>query len=72
MPDLLLATKISLPILRHVLVPRKQVLRQLEGEQDGHFLTLLSAPAGYGKTATPVCESRKHEIIMRFDDYCLP
>src|SRR5512147_1724148 len=53
MPDPLLATKISLPILRHLLVPRKKVLRQLsEGVQDGHLLTLVSAPAGYGKTTT--------------------
>src|SRR5512147_1087719 len=53
MPDPLLATKISLPILRHLLVPREKVLRQLsEGVQDGHLLTLVSAPAGYGKTTT--------------------
>src|SRR6266508_603018 len=53
MPDPLLVTKISLPILRHILVPRKKVLRQLsEGIQDGHLLTLVSAPAGYGKTTT--------------------
>jgi len=53
MPDLLLATKVSLPILRHIFVPRKKVLRQLsEGVQDGHLLTLVSAPAGYGKTTT--------------------
>jgi len=53
MPDPLLVTKVSLPILRHILVPRKKVLRQLsEGVQDGHLLTLVSAPAGYGKTTT--------------------
>jgi len=53
MPDSLLVTKVSLPILRHILVPRKKVLRQLcEGIQDGHLLTLVSAPAGYGKTTT--------------------
>jgi LuxR family maltose regulon positive regulatory protein len=53
MPDPLLVTKISLPILRHILVPRKKVLRQLsEGIRDGHLLTLVSAPAGYGKTTT--------------------
>src|SRR5512147_531241 len=53
MPDPLLATKISLPILRHLLVPRKKILRQLdEGIQDGHLLTLVSAPPGYGKTTT--------------------
>ena len=53
MSDPLLATKVSLPILRHILVPRKKVLGQLsEGVQDGHLLTLVSAPAGYGKTTT--------------------
>lgn len=53
MPDPVLATKVRLPILRHVLVPRRKVLRQLyEGVQDGYFLILVSAPAGYGKTTT--------------------
>lgn len=51
MSDPLLVTKVSLPILRPVLVPRKKVLRQLnEGGYEGHLLTLVSAPAGYGKT----------------------
>lgn len=53
MPDPLLVTKISLPIMRQSLVSREKVLRQLsEGVQDGHLLTLVSAPAGYGKTTT--------------------
>jgi LuxR family maltose regulon positive regulatory protein len=53
MDDPLLVTKVSLPILRHILVPRKKVLNQLsQGIQDGHLLTLVSAPAGYGKTTT--------------------
>src|SRR5512134_55009 len=53
MPDLLLLTKVSLPILRNILVPREKVLRQLrEGVQERHLLTLVSAPAGYGKTTT--------------------
>src|SRR4029079_13746563 len=53
MPEPLLMTKVSLPIVRHRLVPRKKLLRQLsEGIQDGHVLTLVSAPAGYGKTTT--------------------
>ena len=53
MPDPLLVTKVSLPKLRHILVPRKKVLRQLsDGVRDGHLLTLVSAPAGYGKTTT--------------------
>jgi len=53
MPNTLLPTKVNLPILRRVFVPRKKVLRRLqEGIQDGHLLTLVSAPAGYGKTTT--------------------
>ncbi|MCL4861402.1 MAG: hypothetical protein KJZ93_18435 [Caldilineaceae bacterium] len=53
MPDSLLTTKVSLPILRRTVVIRKKVLRQLRaGFEDGHLLTLVSAPAGYGKTTT--------------------
>ncbi|HLO29714.1 MAG TPA: AAA family ATPase, partial [Anaerolineales bacterium] len=53
MSDTLLLTKVSLPILRNIVVPREKVLRQLsEGVQDGHLLTLVSAPPGYGKTTT--------------------
>jgi LuxR family maltose regulon positive regulatory protein len=53
MADALLATKVSLPLLRRSFVPRQKVLRRLqEGIQDGHLLTLVSAPAGYGKTTT--------------------
>jgi LuxR family maltose regulon positive regulatory protein len=53
MPDPLLVTKVNLPLLRHVLVRREKVLRQLgEGIEAGHLLTLVSAPAGYGKTTT--------------------
>jgi LuxR family maltose regulon positive regulatory protein len=53
MPDTLLLTKVSLPILRTIVVSREKVLRQLnEGVRDGHLLTLVSAPAGYGKTTT--------------------
>lgn len=53
MSDPVLATKVSLPILRRNLVPRAKVLKRLiEGVQDGHLLTLVSAPAGYGKTTT--------------------
>ena len=53
MPDPLWVTKVSLPILRPLLVPRRKVLRQLsEGIRDKHLLTLVSAPAGYGKTTS--------------------
>jgi len=53
MSDPLLLTKASLPILRHIFVSREKILTQLnEGIQDGHLLTLVSAPAGYGKTTS--------------------
>ena len=53
MPDTLLLTKVNLPIMRNLVVPREKILKQLrEGIQDGHLLTLVSAPAGYGKTTT--------------------
>ncbi|MEZ4868552.1 MAG: LuxR C-terminal-related transcriptional regulator [Caldilineaceae bacterium] len=53
MADPLLLTKVSLPMLRPTLVAREKVLKQLrQGIQDGHLLTLVSAPAGYGKTTT--------------------
>ena len=53
MSDTLLLTKVSLPILRNIVVPREKVRKQLsEGVQDHHLLTLVSAPAGYGKTTT--------------------
>jgi LuxR family maltose regulon positive regulatory protein len=39
--------------LRNIVVPREKVLKQLgEGVQDRHLLSLVSAPAGYGKTTT--------------------
>jgi LuxR family maltose regulon positive regulatory protein len=51
MPDPLLVTKISLPILRNDLVSRRKILGQLNaGINNRHLLTLVSAPAGYGKT----------------------
>lgn len=50
-PGSLLVAKVSLPRLRNRLIPRKKILKQVsEGVQDGHLLTLVSAPAGYGKT----------------------
>ena len=45
----LLSTKLAIPLLRASLVTRRRLLRQLdEGLQ--HKLTLISAPAGFGKT----------------------
>jgi LuxR family maltose regulon positive regulatory protein len=47
----LLTTKLYIPPPRPNLVPRPQLLRQLdEGLRLGHRLTLVSAPAGFGKT----------------------
>lgn len=51
MADPLLLTKISLPVLRHLLVPRSRILKRFDqGLSDGNLLTLVCAPAGYGKT----------------------
>ena len=56
MSDPLLRTKISLPILRQSLVARKRLLNRLSaGLAEGHLLTLVSAPAGYGKTTSIRC-----------------
>ena len=53
MPNSLLITKVNLPLLRQFLVPRRKVLERLhDGLRGGHLLTLVSAPAGYGKTTT--------------------
>ena len=53
MPDPLLRTQVSLPRLRHILFPRKIILRRLnDSVQDEHFLTLVPAPSGYGITTS--------------------
>jgi LuxR family maltose regulon positive regulatory protein len=47
----LLTTKLYIPPLRSNLVPRLHLIEQLdEGLHPGHRLTLVSAPAGFGKT----------------------
>ncbi len=47
----LLATKLYIPPPRPDLVPRPRLLQRLdEGLHPGHRLTLISAPAGFGKT----------------------
>jgi LuxR family maltose regulon positive regulatory protein len=47
----LLATKLFVPAIRPGLVPRPHLIERLnEGVRLGRELTLLSAPAGYGKT----------------------
>jgi LuxR family maltose regulon positive regulatory protein len=51
MAETLLRTKLILPPLRSNLVPRPRLIEQLnQGLQLGHKLTLISAPAGFGKT----------------------
>jgi hypothetical protein len=47
----ILTTKLYIPPVRPGLVPRPRLLQRLdEGLRPGHRLTLVSAPAGYGKT----------------------
>jgi LuxR family maltose regulon positive regulatory protein len=47
----LLATKLFIPPPRSGLVPRPRLLQRLnDGLRWGHRLTLISAPAGFGKT----------------------
>ena len=51
MPETLLRTKLFIPPLRPNLVPRPQLLERLnQGLYLGHKLSLISAPAGFGKT----------------------
>ncbi|GHO99366.1 LuxR family transcriptional regulator [Reticulibacter mediterranei] len=45
----LLSTKLALPRPRHSLVPREELFSHLDSGMD-HTITLLSAPAGFGKT----------------------
>lgn len=46
----LVRTKISPPLVRDDIVPRRHLLDSLDDATISHPLTLLSAPAGYGKT----------------------
>ena len=48
-PSELLSTKLAPPRLRSALVPRESLLTRLDAGLE-HKLTLLSAPAGFGKT----------------------
>ena len=51
MPETVLRTKLFIPPLRPNLVPRPHLIDRLnQGLQAGHKLTLISAPAGFGKT----------------------
>ena len=51
--DNLLQTKLFIPPLRPFLVPRSRLINQLNQNQHGK-LTLISAPAGFGKTTLVV------------------
>jgi LuxR family maltose regulon positive regulatory protein len=51
MSEMLLQTKLFIPPLRPNLVPRPHLIEKLnQGLRLGHKLTLISAPAGFGKT----------------------
>jgi LuxR family maltose regulon positive regulatory protein len=51
MSTLLLATKLHIPLRRIKLIPRPRLVERLNEELDlGRKLTLVSAPAGFGKT----------------------
>ena len=51
MPEILLQTKLFVPPLRPNLVPRPHLIERLnQGLQLGQKLTLVSVPAGFGKT----------------------
>jgi LuxR family maltose regulon positive regulatory protein len=51
MPTSFVTTKLYIPSLRLSLVPRPRLLQKLdEGLHMGRRLTLISTPAGYGKT----------------------
>ncbi|MCU0487098.1 MAG: hypothetical protein MUC85_13420, partial [Anaerolineales bacterium] len=51
MPDVLLATKLHIPPLHSNLVRRSRLSQRLnDGVAQNHRLTLISAPAGYGKS----------------------
>ena len=58
MSETLLQTKLYIPITRSSLVPRSQLLARLNAGLDGR-LTLVSAPAGFGKTTLIVHWSRQ-------------
>ncbi|HSB66253.1 MAG TPA: LuxR C-terminal-related transcriptional regulator [Anaerolineales bacterium] len=59
MPEIILRSKIGIPLLRKPAVTRASLVNNTRTglEEEGHFLrklTLISAPAGYGKTTLAV------------------
>ncbi len=70
---LILETKLYFPPVRPVVVPRPHLVERLQSGVSG-VLTLLSAPAGYGKT-TLLGEWRngpgKNVAVDRLDEYAV-
>jgi LuxR family maltose regulon positive regulatory protein len=70
----LLQTKLFVPRLRPFLVPRPRLIKQLNtGCQLGHKLTLISAPAGFGKSTllndwVRQAELNRHVAWLSLDD----
>src|SRR5262245_50600844 len=69
----LLSTKLAPPRLRTTLVPRDELLARLDEGLD-HQLTLLSAPAGFGKTTlvgqwlTEKAKGKRQKVKEDIDD----
>ena len=66
MPETLLRTKLYKPQVRPSLVPRTHLVEKLTQGLQGK-LTLVSAPAGYGKT-TLVAEGLSHPAWLSLDN----
>ncbi len=62
MPTPLLTTKLLVPLVRRNLVPRPRLTERLHaGLAAACKLTLVSAPAGYGKTT--LLKSHVHNVL---------
>ncbi len=68
MPETLLRTKLFVPPPRSNLVSRPRLIERLkQGPKRGQKLTLVAAPAGYGKT-TLVAEGLPHSAWLALDE----
>ena len=66
MPTTLLHTKLYLPPPRPNLVSRPRLLQKLDrGLREGNRLTLISAPAGYGKTTLTEIHPTRIKIMRQ-------
>ena len=69
MPTPVLATKLFVPALRPQVIPRPRLIARLrEGLRPGRKLTLISAPAGFGKTTLLsewIADSRQRDASVR-------